>query len=542
METQDVPVAQDAGRRGASGADALSARAFGQKVPRQIPSSTSRLPRPTPASLTDAARAQPRSARRDVDDAARVAKSDARIADMVTRVRADECGDAKKQMTKSLKPHNDLRGGMHAAAQVTPRVVESRTRHICHRKRVGDVRVRRRCAVASSPGDAPRDADADSSVSLLEFYSGSGMMRRALANAVSGSTPRRVVRGIGAIDNSQVANAVYEANFPEDQPVRRNVEHLTTDFLEKLGDADVWTASPPCQPYTRKGLEKHGEDARALSFINLLQLFPELAPGKKPHRILVENVVGFETSATRDLLVNTLLPGYDVREFVGVSPSDIGVPNTRPRYYLLAKRKGLGFVDTTKPFQSGENVNGTPDNSTNAGLNRGTNKEKENAKPLGAYLDPKLTKNELDALTVPFSVTGKYWRWLDVVTPGSTTCQCFTGGYGKTPVRRVRVGRGPARVRGWRELFRTTRRRFTISSDRRAASRRASILRAKRNSCSARAERRLDSSRNPNPKTALFHTGEQHQRTGGGDADAVAHGRRGDSLKTRYLFAWPEGK
>lgn len=433
METQDVPVAQDAGRRGASGADALSARAFGQKVPRQIPSSTSRLPRPTPASLTDAARAQPRSARRDVDDAARVAKSDARIADMVTRVRADECGDAKKQMTKSLKPHNDLRGGMHAAAQVTPRVVESRTRHICHRKRVGDVRVRRRCAVASSPGDAPRDADADSSVSLLEFYSGSGMMRRALANAVSGSTPRRVVRGIGAIDNSQVANAVYEANFPEDQPVRRNVEHLTTDFLEKLGDADVWTASPPCQPYTRKGLEKHGEDARALSFINLLQLFPELAPGKKPHRILVENVVGFETSATRDLLVNTLLPGYDVREFVGVSPSDIGVPNTRPRYYLLAKRKGLGFVDTTKPFQSGENVNGTPDNSTNAGLNRGTNKEKENAKPLGAYLDPKLTKNELDALTVPFSVTGKYWRWLDVVTPGSTTCQCFTGGYGKTP-------------------------------------------------------------------------------------------------------------
>jgi tRNA (cytosine38-C5)-methyltransferase len=98
------------------------------------------------------------------------------------------------------------------------------------------------------------------------------MMRWALQNAVG---PRREVIGVAAIDNSEVANAVYSANFPRSEPLRRNVEHITREQIEEnFCSADVWTASPPCQPYTRKGNEKHGLDPRALSFLQLLDIFP----------------------------------------------------------------------------------------------------------------------------------------------------------------------------------------------------------------------------------------------------------------------------
>lgn len=35
--------------------------------------------------------------------------------------------------------------------------------------------------------------------------------------------------------------------------------------------ADLWLLSPPCQPYTRQGLKKGSEDARASSFLSLLE-------------------------------------------------------------------------------------------------------------------------------------------------------------------------------------------------------------------------------------------------------------------------------
>ena len=316
---------------------------------------------------------------------------------------------------------------MHAAAQVTLRVVKLPTRHRCHPKRVGNVRLRRGCAASESPGDAPVfHADSDT-VRLVEFYSGSGMMRWALQNAVSRISPHRAVRGVGAIDNSQVANAVYSANFPCDEcgPTQRNIEHLTIADLENtFGGAEVWTASPPCQPYTRKGNQKHGRDARSSSWTHVLSLFPQLSEPSKPARVLIENVVGFETSSVRDLTIETFeRSGYDVREFVGVSPIEIGVPNTRPRYYLLAKKKknGLGFVDKKKPFC--ECADG--ESSLHSGNNR---------KPVLAYLEKEIRMHP-DAhasLLVPFHLTEKYWRFFDVVTPESLWCQCFTAGYGKT--------------------------------------------------------------------------------------------------------------
>ena len=79
-------------------------------------------------------------------------------------------------------------------------------------------------------------------------------LERALESDVGAS-----VTALASIDNSEVANAVYLANYPDENAsgvlMRRNIEHLSSvETLDaRFGGADVWTLSPPCQPYTRKG-------------------------------------------------------------------------------------------------------------------------------------------------------------------------------------------------------------------------------------------------------------------------------------------------
>lgn len=278
-------------------------------------------------------------------------------------------------------------------------------------------RVSRRAPHAASSSDRPQPTS-DDDVRLVEFYSGSGMMRWALDRALESEGLGRRARGLAAVDNSEVANAVYAANFPDDPvgPLRRNIEHLTAADLDAppFANADVWTLSPPCQPFTRKGKELHGDDPRAASFLHLLRLFPTLR--EPPRRVLVENVVGFETSATRDALVAALdARGYARREFL-VSPRHLGVPYVRDRYYMLAKAPGLHFRD--------QDVPGSIPIRGGAPRRRVLAEYLEAEAPGAEGSDP--------SLTVPAAVAGKYWRWLNVVTPASTSCQCFTAGYGKT--------------------------------------------------------------------------------------------------------------
>ena len=58
-------------------------------------------------------------------------------------------------------------------------------------------------------------------------------------------------------------------------PPQVNISSLTAARLDKWG-ADLWLLSPPCQPYTRRGLQKQSGDARATSFLSILDLLPQL--------------------------------------------------------------------------------------------------------------------------------------------------------------------------------------------------------------------------------------------------------------------------
>ena len=176
------------------------------------------------------------------------------------------------------------------------------------------------------------------SVRALEFYCGIGGLHYSLLRA------RPNAEVVGAFDINPHSNDVYEHNFGR-RPTQKNLfgaRGLPSHLFDKL-DASLWLMSPPCQPFTRQGHQKDTADGRSQSFLRLLDLIPSLK--RPPTHVLVENVVGFETSEMRDVLRETLRGlGFTIREHI-LSPRQFGVPYSRPRYFLLAKREPLTWCD-----------------------------------------------------------------------------------------------------------------------------------------------------------------------------------------------------
>lgn len=138
------------------------------------------------------------------------------------------------------------------------------------------------------------------------------------------------------------ANTVYRHNFPQTKLFEANIEGLTVNDIKKIG-VNTILMSPPCQPFTRNGLQKDLQDPRTTSFVHVLQLLPHL----DIENILVENVKGFETSQMRDLLVQALVSGdFNYQEFI-LNPYQFGIPNSRTRYYCLAKKNPNKFSSET---------------------------------------------------------------------------------------------------------------------------------------------------------------------------------------------------
>ncbi|KAH0838724.1 S-adenosyl-L-methionine-dependent methyltransferase [Lanmaoa asiatica] len=184
-------------------------------------------------------------------------------------------------------------------------------------------------------------------VRAIEFYSGIGGLHLALRRScIPGATV------IAAYDWDQTACQVYPANLGTDIVHKTDIATLTAADLSRL-NADLWLLSPSCQPYTiLNPLAKGAADPRAQSFLHLIDnVLPELsAHDIHPRYLLMENVAGFQDSTTRHHLVSILQRlGYVTAEFA-LNPLQFGIPNSRLRYYLLAKLSPLKFfgLDSTK--------------------------------------------------------------------------------------------------------------------------------------------------------------------------------------------------
>lgn len=195
---------------------------------------------------------------------------------------------------------------------------------------------------------------------VLELYSGIGGMHCAVKECgISYEI-------IAAIDVNTTANKIYKHNFPESNLMDCGIESLSATQLDEM-KIDMIVMSPPCQPFTRVGKKLDAEDIRTKSFLHLMSLLPRL--NNCPKYILVENVKGFEDSETCLKLRETLMKcNFTYQEFL-LTPLQFGIPNSRLRYYLIAKRSPLkfSFANTTEIMTSLPSINSEENrSSTNA--------------------------------------------------------------------------------------------------------------------------------------------------------------------------------
>ncbi|OZJ05601.1 hypothetical protein BZG36_01481 [Bifiguratus adelaidae] len=266
-------------------------------------------------------------------------------------------------------------------------------------------------------------------LSLLEFYSGIGGMHFAILEAGLD------VEILKAFDINTTANAIYAHNFGKKTVVQRNIEALPLEYYDKLG-ADIWTMSPPCQPYTRTGKKQGSKDMRAKSFLYLMDMLPKMQ--HPPSYILLENVKGFEESDSRDILVEALKEGGYCYQELLLTPLQYGIPNSRLRYYMLAKKKPLSFTFSPTNTILGAVPSTQTSEAIDYALIAADDKEEkilQNAElgkqlaPLFEYLVPQDKWDPLDDVWVPMSTITKYGRLFDIVKPSMKRSCCFTKGY-----------------------------------------------------------------------------------------------------------------
>ncbi|XP_067342967.1 tRNA (cytosine(38)-C(5))-methyltransferase isoform X2 [Channa argus] len=215
--------------------------------------------------------------------------------------------------------------------------------------------------------------------------------------------------------------------------------------------------SPPCQPFTRIGLQGDIRDSRTKSFLYILNLLPRLY--KLPRYILLENVKGFESSTARELLVKMLKEcGYTFEEIM-VSPTSVGIPNSRLRYFLIAKISTAHFssqkiLDTfphptesdspEQPIVLSASHPGTcgPEEKiqadpvlykleTTVEVQRKMKQNNDQSlRMIQDFLEPEMEVN-MELFLLPPKTLQRYALILDIVRPTCRRSTCFTKGYGR---------------------------------------------------------------------------------------------------------------
>jgi tRNA (cytosine38-C5)-methyltransferase len=297
------------------------------------------------------------------------------------------------------------------------------------------------------------------SIRMIEFFSGIGGMRlgveQALKNhstssssfhttttttSTTSTTSSFVLSSCHAYEISNCANSVYRYYFHPSTTNHSDDFTVQTKLVEQLkpkdldGKADLWTMSPPCQPFTSTRLAKQldSNDARCNGLKGIISLLNTIHT--KPTWILLENVKGFVGS-------DMLQDWYDCLEFNGYSwqeyilcPTQLGIPNCRTRYYIICERSTRfpsnkrGRHDDSSSLWSSLLLQPTP-----SSFLQSPHLEKQKRKCIQDYI---LTQDSSDtafqSVLLPNHILEKEWvKDLGIVTPRDTITHCFTAAYAR---------------------------------------------------------------------------------------------------------------
>ena len=270
---------------------------------------------------------------------------------------------------------------------------------------------------------------AQSPLPVLEFFCGVGGLHCALRRC---NVPHTLVC---AYDVDDSALRVYRHNAPATSLSGADIVSLSDAELAR-GGGGLWLLSPPCQPYSRQGLQLGARDGRSAALLHLLDVLERADAAALPAFLLLENVAGFESSETRRRLHAVLAArGFATRE-VWASPSHFGVPNQRTRYFMLARRVGafaaappeierllLDAAAVQAACEGGERVPPPTGEAEDAGA----------CAPLSDFLEPSAAGGDeaLAALAVGDHVLERYGAAMDLVGRHSRRSCCFTKNYSR---------------------------------------------------------------------------------------------------------------
>ena len=212
--------------------------------------------------------------------------------------------------------------------------------------------------------DAPKRAGAQASLlpSFVDAFAGGGGLSLGLKRAGW--------KGLFAIEKDPFAFETMSTNFPPDDgrlsyDWPQNIERKAWDIHDLLsereealaslaGKVDLLAGGPPCQGFSHAG-RRQPDDPRN----RLFEAYLELVNILRPRLVLVENVRGFESDfkASDDRPVKnfaaTLKKGlsadYEVTSAV-IQSRDFGVPQARPRFFLVGALKDAASADGIAAF------------------------------------------------------------------------------------------------------------------------------------------------------------------------------------------------
>jgi tRNA (cytosine38-C5)-methyltransferase len=332
---------------------------------------------------------------------------------------------------------------------------------------------------------------------MIEFFSGVGGMRMAVELACQNAHPTRsphqsalcsdhgdgasttIVnrRGTGmstvleacySYEIAANANKIYRYNFHDENDNSNNQKRFALHCKEiqrvavdSLIEADLWTLSPPCQPFTRKGGAKHLDiaDSRCVGLREgVMRLLTELCEAttttstdgdheeddsssqhlqqqillpSPPRWILLENVRGFEHSVMcnewKEMLGKN---GYTYKEYLlspsSMEPYSTNIPNHRLRYYMIAERSSRFAAENGRIYTQLIRIPMTPTD----GFENKEACQTVSRLRVGDYIEDQI--EGIKALQVPDYVWEQPWaKELDIVEVNDDITHCFTSSYGR---------------------------------------------------------------------------------------------------------------
>ncbi len=205
-------------------------------------------------------------------------------------------------------------------------------------------------------------AQPDSRPTFMDVFAGCGGLSLGLKRAGW--------KGLLAIEKDPNAFETVTANFPSgDGPLSyswpNEIERRAWDIHELLsqrrqaleglaGKVDLLAGGPPCQGFSQAG-PRRPDDPRNTLFLAYLELVELL----HPRFVLIENVQGFASdfkargsgSVTNfaEALKRGIERQYDIMPAV-IRASDFGVPQMRPRFFLVGALKEMGAKGRIEAF------------------------------------------------------------------------------------------------------------------------------------------------------------------------------------------------